>query len=252
VANTEDIINLVINPPIYTHATGSAKEKIKVHTSIQIALTLETIWNFRNQVVHNDAKLDLYTTIKALENRILEHVDATTLMDTVENKTKSFWEKPPSGTIKLNTDAAIRGNYATLAVVARDNHGKILLAATKKVHIRDSMVAEALALLWDLNLVVYYQFQHCIIEGDAKTCIDACKGRLDDCPWSISAICHDIKSLLRSFPSVVFNWVIKDTNSMAHTLAKFVAQSQFFSFCNINSLPPSEYEVYLRDVSGSA
>ena len=39
---------------------------------------------------------------------------------------------------------------------------------------------------------------------------------------------------------------------MAHTLAKFVAQSQFFSFCNINSLPPSEYEVYLRDVSGSA
>ena len=81
-ANTEDIINLVINPPIYTHATGSAEEKIKVHTSIQIALTLETIWNFRNQVVHNDAKLDLYTTIKALENRILEHVDATTLMDT--------------------------------------------------------------------------------------------------------------------------------------------------------------------------
>ena len=55
VANNEDIINLVINPPIHIHATGSAKEKIKVHTSIQIALTLETIWNFRNQMVHNDA-----------------------------------------------------------------------------------------------------------------------------------------------------------------------------------------------------
>ena len=76
VANNEDIINLVINPPIHIHATGSAKEKIKVHASIQIALTLETIWNFRNQVVHNDAKPNILTTIKALENRILEHVDA--------------------------------------------------------------------------------------------------------------------------------------------------------------------------------
>ena len=125
-----------------------------------------------------------------------------------------------------------------MAVVARDNHGKILLAATEKVHTGDSMVAEALALLWALNLAVCYQFQHCIIEGDAKTCIDACKGRLDDCPWSIYSICHDIKSLLRSFPSVVFNWVSRNMNSVAHTLTKFTIQSQFSSFCNIDFFPP--------------
>ncbi len=84
-------------------------------------------------------------------------------------------------------------------------------------------MAEALALLWALHLAVCYQFQHYIIEGDAKTCIDACKGRLDDYPWSIYAKCHDIKSLLCSFPSVVFNWVSRDMNSVAFTLAKFTA-----------------------------
>ncbi len=57
---------------------------------------------------------------------------------------------------------ALWGNYAALAVVARDNHGKILLAATEKVHTGDSMVAEALALLWALNLTVCYQFHHCM------------------------------------------------------------------------------------------
>ena len=168
VANNEDIINLVINPPIHIHATESAEEKIKVHTSIQIALTLETIWNFRNQVVHNDAKPNILTTIKALENRILEHVDATFLKDPVENKSISFWEKHLHHTIKLNTNAAIMGNYAALAVVARDNSGKILLAAAKKVTTGDPLVAEASTLLWALQLVVSYQFQHCIIEWDTK------------------------------------------------------------------------------------
>ena len=60
------------------------------------------------------------------------------------------------------------GNYAALAVVARDNSGKILLAAAKKVTTGDPLVAEASTLLWALQLVVSYQFQHCIIEWDTK------------------------------------------------------------------------------------
>jgi hypothetical protein len=60
---------------------------------------------------------------------------------------------------------------------------------------RDPMVAEVSALLWALILAVCYQFPDCIIEGDAKNCIDAYNGRLDNCPWSTAAICHDVKSL---------------------------------------------------------
>lgn len=113
------------------------------------------------------------------------------------------------------------------------------------------MVAEALALLWALNLAVYYQFQHCIIEGDAKTCIDACKGRLDDCLSFISAICHDVKSLLHNFSCVVFNWFSRKANSVAYILVKCAAHSQFFSFCNNDSLPPSVYEVCFTENSVS-
>ena len=203
-----------------------------------------------NRRVYN--KIDNVLSVGHMDmNRILEHIDSIVLKDPMKNKSTSFWEKPHLNTIKLNTDAAIMGNYTALAVVARDNSGKILLAAAKKVTTGDPLVAEASTLLWALQLVVSYQFQHCIIEWDTKNCIDTCNGRLYDCPWSIAAICHDVKSLLHNCPNVVFNWVRRDANSVAHALTKFVAQSQFFSFCNIESLPLFVYEVWVRDVNGS-
>ena len=134
-----------------------------------------------NRRVYN--KIDNVLSVGHMDmNRILEHIDAIVLKDPVKNKSTSFWEKPHLNTIKLNTDAAIMGNYAALAVVARDNSGKILLTATKKVTIGDPMVVEVSVLLWVLLLVVCYQVQHYIIEGNAKNCIDSCNRGLDDCP----------------------------------------------------------------------
>ena len=141
--NNEDIIKLVINPPIPSSASSSVLEKVKIQTSILIALTLEAIWNFHNQVVHDDTKPHILTTIKNLEHRIMEHVDATTLQNEIQPK-----EKPPHGTIKLNTDVALLGFEAALAVIAKDNNGAIIWAETKKVLITNPAVAEAFALLW--------------------------------------------------------------------------------------------------------
>ncbi len=59
------------------------------------------------------------------------------------------------------------------------------------------------------------------------------------------------KSLLHKFPCVVFNWFSKKANSVAHILAKCAAHSQFFSFCNIDSLPLSVYEVCFTEDSVS-
>ena len=200
--NNEDIIKLVINPPIPSSASSSVLEKVKIQTSILIALTLEAIWNFHNQVVHDDTKPHILTTIKNLEHRIMEHVDATTLQNEIQPK-----EKPPHGTIKLNTDVALLGFEAALAVIAKDNNGAIIWAETKKVLITNPAVAEAFALLWATQLVVSKKLQHCIIEGDAKTCIDACNGSIEDCPWPLYAICLDVKTLPSSLPFVVFYWV---------------------------------------------
>ena len=231
-ANSDDIVNLVINPPIQS----------QVQTSIQITLTLETIWNYCNRVVHSDTKPNLITIIKSVERRILEHVDVATPKVHVINKVVDCWKKPLHDTVKLNTDAALLGNEAILAVVARDDSGVIIMAATKKMFTEDPAVAEASTMLWALQLAESHHFQHCIIEGDANNCLDACIGKLDDCPWALFAIFHDVKFLLPNFTSVDFIWVRRKANLVAHALAKFASQSQVFTFSNIDSLPPSVYE----------
>ena len=136
-ANSDDIVNLVINPPIQS----------QVQTSIQITLTLETIWNYCNRVVHSDTKPNLITIIKSVERRILEHVDVATPKVHVINKVVDCWKKPLHDTVKLNTDAALLGNEATVAVVARDDSGMIILATTKKMLTKDPFVAKASIIL---------------------------------------------------------------------------------------------------------
>ena len=125
------------------------------------------------------------------------------------------------------------GNEATLAIVGRDDNRVIILAATKKMFTKDPVVVEASAMLWALQLAKSHHFQSCIIERNAKICIDACIGKLDDCPWALCAICHDVKCLLHSFTNVDFKWVRREANSTAHALTKFASQSQVSTFCTI-------------------
>jgi hypothetical protein len=91
--------------------------------------------------------------------------------------------------------------------VARDCNGLIIMAS---------------------KLAIFNQFMNCIIEGDAKTCIDACNGNPDECLWILSAICNDVRFLLHSVDSCAFTWVRRDANVVAHTLAQFATHSRFF------------------------
>ena len=70
------------------------------------------------------------------------------------NNVAACWKKPPPDTIKLNTNAALLGNEATLAVVVKDHSGVIILAPTKKIFTEDPAIAEELAMLWALQLAV--------------------------------------------------------------------------------------------------
>jgi Zn-dependent oligopeptidase len=126
VANFDDIVNLVINPPIKSQVMSSVDENIQVQTFIQITLTLETIWNYHNRVVHCATKPNLITTIKSLERKFLEHVDAITPKVHMVNKVANCWKKPLPNIVKLNTDAALLGNEATLAIVGKDDNRVII------------------------------------------------------------------------------------------------------------------------------
>jgi hypothetical protein len=125
--NNQELLRFVINPPLCSGLTENLKT-LKVQTSIQLALTLENIWNLRNQVVFNAAIINHLVVVKNLEVSILELFKILNPATRVNNQPEfvSRWSASPPNTLKINVDIAINLHDATLAVVARDNSGSIL------------------------------------------------------------------------------------------------------------------------------
>jgi hypothetical protein len=99
-----------------------------------------------------------------------------------------------------------------------------------------------------LELALENQFLVIIVEGDAKTCIDAIIAGPSGIPWTISAIVTYIKLLALKFSACTFEWIGKDANFVAHSIAKFVVSLSNSFSCNSNNLPPSICEAWLREM----
>ncbi len=71
-ANFLDIVNLVVNPSLRHGSNNNRNLQCKM--SIQISLTLECIWNFKNSIVHSDLHINLSLILKGLELRVGDHL----------------------------------------------------------------------------------------------------------------------------------------------------------------------------------
>jgi ribonuclease HI len=143
----------------------------------------------------------------------------------VEKDSNSFklWTRPLIGMVKLNVDAAILIGKCWLAVVVRDDRENIVKFWSKAIPPNEPVVAEANAILLAIQIAKEEDFKHIIVEGDAKICFDVLNGNVVESLWSISSLCRDIKFLGQSFTSCLFNWVYREANSVARSLAKFAA-----------------------------
>lgn len=70
----KDIAKLVIDPLANVNNTSLSSKLLQEQSSLQIALTLEAVWNLQNHVEHGGYKMNIVTTIKALEYRFNEYV----------------------------------------------------------------------------------------------------------------------------------------------------------------------------------
>jgi hypothetical protein len=154
-------------------------------------------------VIHNNVKPNIICIIRALNKRILEHSSVLQAKAKKVGLLDVSWEKPPSGMIKINTDAALMDNAFALALVANDS-GSICLSGSKKIRTSDSVVAEPAAILWALQVAKLHKFLHIIIESDAKVCTDALSVIQQDFPWAMEFYCHDIAYFSNKFASINF------------------------------------------------
>ena len=129
-ASYKVIIRIICDPSIPSGMSLDGKV-LKEQTAIQFAITLDVIWNLRNQVIHGDHKIKIIATINMLESIIMEHVLSLKEPDSLEDRGRVLWEAPTFAVIKNNVDAAIFVDKSVIAAVARDYKGELIKAWAK-------------------------------------------------------------------------------------------------------------------------
>ena len=69
----------------------------------------------------SDNKINILSTVKALDIRILEHLHALESVDASLDQNLTCWTTPFDDVIKLNVDVAIVSNRAAIVVVSRNS-----------------------------------------------------------------------------------------------------------------------------------
>ncbi|KAM2783884.1 hypothetical protein COP1_013323 [Malus domestica] len=160
------------------------------------------------------------------------------------------WKKPGFGTIKVNTDAAWRKETSCACVgwVARDFAGLLQAAGGtggRLCHSADA--AEMLAIRSALDFCVRLGFKSVAIESDAKNIIQMIRNETTpDC--SLECTLGDIATLARGLESVTFDFVSRESNRAAHSVAKYVfLQGKDFVWDHIG--PDFLFNILAQDVN---
>ncbi|XP_023889916.2 uncharacterized protein LOC112001969 [Quercus suber] len=139
-----------------------------------MAFVINEIWYLRNQVLNHCVEINTKESFKRVRHKLNEYSALFTKEDAFPNSAPppAKWEAPPHRWIKLNVDTTLSNSSFALAVVAREIMGDIIKIWSKIHTFSSPIVAEASAILWAAQLAHEEDWNHIIIEGDAKNCFD--------------------------------------------------------------------------------
>ncbi|XP_021715174.1 uncharacterized protein LOC110683133 [Chenopodium quinoa] len=156
------------------------------------------------------------------------------------------WLPPPCGTIKINTDVSLLNDgWVGLGVVARDDQGVVLFAATRRIRAWWSIeVAEAKAIVWAIRLGLRYGCTNAIIESDCQTIISRLSKEAHY-NTELDLVLGDAMAQSTSFDRLQRSHVRRDGNTMAHNLANFFPSD--FEQIWENHVPPNVTPYVIMD-----
>ena len=203
------------------------RDEESLHFQLYASIVCDRIWMQRNKARFGEdigSVVDLARKIQSSFNEqkaAWEEVRGEKL-ELIE----SSWIPPPTGWVKLNFDAAIRENKTSVAMVGKDNRGRVVLDWIDILDTGSPLWSEAKAVYAAINKVVEAGLKKVIIEGDAWNVIEPLKDKKSSSDWTIDVILLNILALCSLFDDVSFSFMKREGNSSAHLLAFWVA------FCN--------------------
>lgn len=194
--------------------------------AIVLAVTFWHIWEARNYARNNTDAPHPRCTVektKAYIYMILQHLYQPTVAHRREAIVFNLeWSPPPSGTIMLNSDAAVFLDLdrSGVGVIARDHVGHCVAACTEPIGgVLEPKMVEALALRRAIFLARDEQFSDVIFATDCLPLVQRLNSSVQDRSL-IGSVVADIKHMSDVFASVVFKHIRRHLNVAAHVLAK--------------------------------
>ncbi|XP_074310502.1 uncharacterized protein LOC141646529 [Silene latifolia] len=185
------------------------------------------IWEARNRVIFEGGSVVVVDVVKRVR-RVFEEVEGELVVRAREaggpNEEGGMqgddWRPPSSGWVKLNVDAVVKeGIGVGVGAVCRDSSGKVLWGmAHNRREVWEAHVAEAVAVLEGLEQAREAGHECVVVESDCSQVIDALKQRKTGRSL-FSLVLDDILCISSYFSSVVWSYISRRNNVVAHALA---------------------------------
>ena len=226
-SNLQDWINL----------NGKAKcsrAQEKPPWNVTFSFDVWYIWINRNMVVFNGKKV-IQNLSKEIMNHVLEFICCMHSPKSPIRKINRsiFWERPPLGWKKLNTDGSWLGgaDRAGYGGIVRDDQGEWVAGFSRHIGSTNSFTTELWGLREGLILCCNLNIESLVIELDAQAVVDVMKNNAY-VNNVVSPILDDCRQLVARFQQIQFRFCYRQANRCANLLARMgaVQEDDFKSF----------------------
>ncbi|XP_042962682.1 uncharacterized protein LOC122296954 [Carya illinoinensis] len=203
-------------------------EKLSINDLELMVMVLRRIWLRRNSFVFENKfeKPDVLFKLAAdslFQFKQVQQQSHKNQDSGIRRGRSCRWKAPAKDQVKVNWDAAlkIKEGRMGIGVVIRDENGDVMVSlCSQRRNVRDPLVAELQALRQAMKLCADLNITDVIFEGDALKVVKAVNNPESSWEWH-GQVVEDIKKVLRNRISWKVIHAYRESNYVAHFLAKF-------------------------------
>lgn len=212
--------------------TGNQRE-VQVNLITFVGFAIWQIWNLRCNVVFNNAQVQVNNLVSQVNNDVNEwNANSMRILagrnNTGQSRIVTPWSLPVNGFQKLNFDAAFLkdSRYMGIGLIAFNDAG--IRRGAQSIHgiANDEEQAEALAALAAIKWAKAEAVQNLHLDGDCLNVVNAINGSLGSVKWTNNNVIQDCRFLLGTFASWRCNFMHKESNEVANSLARRARNSR--------------------------